>query len=169
MLLRKYWFCVIAIALFSPLLSYGQWPNYLCETALPFCGEPIIQPSNNWCNLAQTGPSYTCFGPGVINCVHWFYFRAISSGSVQIMIEHIPPAPSCPYALFPNIVWGHFESMGDLCTDSLDNAHVLTCNFLGAISPPGAILNFEVIAGKYYYLMFVHSGCYSPPLSYIGI
>jgi len=168
MLLRKYWFCVIAIALFSPFLSYGQWPNYLCETALPFCGEPIIQPSSNWCYLAQTGPSYTCFGPGVIiNCVHWFYFRAISSGSVQIKIEHIPPAPSCPFAYFPNIVWGHFESMGDLCTDSLDDAHVLTCNSLGAISPPGVILNFEVIAGKYYYLMYIHSGCYSPPLSYI--
>lgn len=57
--------------------------------------------------------------------------------------------------------------MGDLCTDSLNNVHVLTCNSLGAISPPGVILNIEVIAGKYYYLMYVHSGCYSPPLSYI--
>ena len=165
MLLRKYGFCVIAIILFSPFFSYGQWPNYLCETALPFCGEPIIQPSNNWCNLAQTGPSFPCF-TGVVNCVHWFYFRALNSGPVMIKIEHTP-LPPCPIAFFPNVVYGHFASFGNLCPDSLDNEHVLHCDFLyNIISPPGAIINVNVIAGKYYYLVFSHTACSPPPLSY---
>ena len=165
MLLRKHWSCVVAAVLFSPFFSYGQYPNYLCETALPFCGNPIIQPSSTVGFPAQPGPSYPCF-VGVLNGVHWFYFKALSSGPVVIKLEHTP-LPPCPYAAIWNIVYGHFTSMGDLCPDSLDNDHVLACNSLGAVSPPGAMININVIAGKYYYLMYLNSECGWPPQSYI--
>jgi hypothetical protein len=166
MLLRKYGFCVIAIILFSPFFSYGQWPNYLCETALPFCGEPIIQPSGTMGYPAQPGPSYPCL-IGVLNGIHWFYFKALSSGPVVIKIEHTP-LPQCPYTGFMNVVYGHFASMGDLCPDSLDNDHVLHCDYnTNTVSPPGAMISINVIAGKYYYLMFINGECCCPLQSYI--
>jgi len=84
----------------------------------------------------------------------------------MIKIEHTP-LPPCPIAFFPNVVYGHFASFGNLCPDSLDNEHVLHCDFLyNIISPPGAIINVNVIAGKYYYLVFSHTACSPPPLSY---
>ena len=166
MLLRKHWSCVVVAVIFSPFFSHGQYPNYLCETALPFCGNPIIQPSSTMGFPAQAGPSYPCF-QGVLNGVHWFYFKALSSGPVVIKIEHTP-LPPCPYTAFMTIVYGHFTSMGDLCPDSLDNDHVLHCDIINnAISPPGAMININVIAGKYYYLMYLNSACGWPPQSYI--
>ena len=165
MLLRKRWFCVVAAIIFFQFYSYGQYPNYLCETALPFCGDPIILPSATVGFPAQPGPSYPCF-IGVINGVHWFYFKALSSGPVVIKLEHTP-LPPCPYVIIPNIVYGHFGSMGDLCPDSLDNDHVLVCNLSGIVSPPGAMININVISGKYYYLMYFSSECGAPPQSYL--
>ncbi|MDK2910912.1 MAG: large repetitive protein, partial [Bacteroidales bacterium] len=166
MLLHRYWFYVLAISLFSPFFAYGQYPNYLCETALPFCGEPIIQPSSTMGFPAQPGPSYPCF-TGVINGVHWFYFKALSSGPVVIKIEHTPN-PYCEIVFFRNIVYGHFTSMGDLCPDSLNTNHVLHCDQItNTASPPGAIININVIEGKYYYLLYAVSECGYPPQSYL--
>ncbi len=168
MLLYNKWFYLLVSVVSFSVSSKGQYPNISCETALPFCGEPFMQPSSVSGNPAQTGPSYPCF-TGVINGVHWFYFKALSSGPVVIKIEHIP-LPPCPYAFFRNIVYGHFASMGDLCPDSLDNDHVLHCDvIINTRSPPGAMISINVIAGKYYYLMYTVSQCGTPGQSYVII